>query len=442
MSPPVRAVPSDETLPDKVDVVVIGGGVSGVAAAWELARAGLRVALVEKGVIAGEQSSRNWGWCRQQNRDERELPLSIEAMRIWDTLRQETGEDLGFRRAGLVYGTNDPADLERWETWRRMARGYGVESHVLTSAETATLLPGNARTWLGGVHSPTDGRAEPAVAVPALAAASRRLGVTIHQACAARELEISAGRVSGVITEKGRIGCDAALVAGGAWAGMLLRHHGVTFLQASIQSTCFATAPAASVTEGGVFMQDVSLRRREDGGYTVGLSGYGRLHVAPMGIAQARPFWKTFLARRKGLSLSIGRPFLDGPDSLQRWSADGPSPFEKTRILDPKPEKRLVKGALDRLAVAYPAMKGIEVAQAWGGMVDCTPDAIPVIGPVKSVPGLHVSAGHTGHGFGVGPAVGRLSADLIRGVAPIVDPSPFRYERMIDGTDLGAMGMM
>ena len=87
-------------------------------------------------------------------------------------------------------------------------------------------------------------------------------------------------------------------------------------------------------------------------------------------------------------------------------------------------------------------MKGIEVAQAWGGMVDCTPDAIPVIGPVKSVPGLHVSAGHTGHGFGVGPAAGRLSADLLRGVAPIVDPSPFRYERMIDGTDLGAMGIM
>lgn len=287
---------------------------------------------------------------------------------------------------------------------------------------------------------PSDGRAEPALAVPALAAASRRHGVTIHQNCAARELEISAGRVSGVITEKGRIGCDAALVAGGAWAGMLLRHHGVTFLQASIQSTCFATAPAPSVTEGGVFMQDVSLRRREDGGYTVGLSGYGRLHVAPMGIAQARPFWKTFLARRKGLSLSIGRPFLDGPDSLQRWSADGPSPFEKTRILDPGPEA-------PGQGRARPAGRGLSRDEGDRGRPGLGrdrrlhPDAIPVIGPVKSVPGLHVSAGHTGHGFGVGPAAGRLSADLIRGV-PIVDPTPFRYERMIDGTDLGAIGMM
>jgi len=151
MPAPLKQVESSTRLPLSADVVVIGGGIVGTFTAYYLAQRGVSVALLEKGRIGGEQSSRNWGWCRQQNRDERELPLSIAAMRIWDTLRQETGEDLGFRRAGLVYGTNDPADLERWETWERMARGYGVESHVLTSAETARLLPGNARTWLGGV---------------------------------------------------------------------------------------------------------------------------------------------------------------------------------------------------------------------------------------------------------------------------------------------------
>ena len=81
-------------------------------------------------------------------------------------------------------------------------------------------------------------------------------------------------------------------------------------------------------------------------------------------------------------------------------------------------------------------------AGPWGGMVDCTPDAIPVIGPVLSRPGVYISAGHTGHGFGIGPAAGRLAADLIRGDTPSVDPRPFRYERMIDGSDLGSMGMM
>ena len=108
--------------------------------------------------------------------------------------------------------------------------------------------------------------------MPALAKAARKLGATIIQHCAARELEMSGGSVSGVITEKGRIRCSAVLVAGGAWSGMFLRHHGLRFLQASVKSTSFFTVPARAVTDGGVAMENVTIRRRLDGGYTVGLT--------------------------------------------------------------------------------------------------------------------------------------------------------------------------
>lgn len=438
----VQPVVSDPVLPEAVDVVVIGGGVAGIAAAWELARRGSRVAVVEKGAMSAEQSGRNWGWCRQQNRDERELPLAMLALRLWPTLRQEAGADLGFRRTGLVYASNSDADIAQWEAWGRMARPYGVDTRMLTSAELADLLPGHALSWKGGVHSPTDGRAEPSLAVPVLAEAARRAGATLHQACAARAIDFAGGRVCGVITEHGRIRCDAVLVAGGAWTGMLLRHHGLKFLQASIQSTSFATVPGPVVTEGGFSMPDLTLRRRLDGGYTVGLSGFGTLHVAPMGIAQARPFWGTFRKRRAKLRFTIGSTFLDGPDSYRRWTPDGISPFELVRVLDPAPDGRLLRQGLAGLAEAYPALAGIGIAQSWGGMVDCTPDGIPVIGAVGSRPGLFVSAGFTGHGFGIGPAAGVLAAELIRGDAPSVDPRPFRYERMVDGGDLGDMGMM
>jgi glycine/D-amino acid oxidase-like deaminating enzyme len=433
---------SDESLPAEVDVVVIGGGIVGVMAAWTLAQRGNKVALVEKGVVGGEQSSRNWGWCRQQNRDIRELPLAQLSLRMWETLAQEAGADLGFRRTGLIYATTNPKDIEGWEIWGKKAAELGFKSSLLTAQQVSELLPGNTRQWIGGVNSPTDGRAEPELAAPAIAAAARRLGVTIHQNCAARELETMAGRISGVVTEKGLIRCSAVLVAGGAWSGMFLRHHDVTFIQASVLATSFYTNTAPEVTTGNISMQDVTFRRRVDGGYTVGLSGAGKIPVSPMGIMQFRPFRKMFMSMGRSLRFTIGKSFFTGPESLHKWKADSKSPFEFNRVLNPEADSNLVAKGIARLVAAYPALAGIQAARAWGGMMDSTPDLIPVISPVRNRPGLFVASGFSGHGFGIGPAGGRLAADLIRGDTPCVDPRPFRYERMTDGTDLEVASMM
>jgi len=442
MSPPVRKIESNAEFPKTADVVVLGGGIAGVATAYELAKRGTSVALIEKGRIAGEQSSRNWGWCRQQNRDPRELPLAQLALRKWENLNTEFGEETGFRRSGLIYATTNQADLDTWERWGRIARELGTNTRTLSRAETTALLPGNSRTWLGGVQSPTDGRAEPELATPAIARAAQKLGAVLVQNCAVRELETSGGGISGVITEKGLIRCSAVLIAGGAWTGMFLRHHGLRFLQASVKSTSFYTIPAKAVTDGGVAMENVTMRRRLDGGYTVGLTGQGQLQISPWGILQARAFWPTFQARRKGLTFGISRQFFEGPEAICRWSADSLSPFERVRTLDPSPDPHLVERGIARLVAAYPELAGIRPAQSWGGMVDSTPDAIPVISGVAERPGLFISSGFSGHGFGIGPAAGMLAADLIRGDPPCVDPTPYRYERMIDGTNLGKPGMM
>jgi glycine/D-amino acid oxidase-like deaminating enzyme len=442
MSPPVKPVVSDPALPAAADVVVIGAGMAGSAAAYALARKGLSVALLDKGCVAGEQTSRNWGWCRQQHRDLRELPLAQKSLQMWGDLAAELGVDPGFRRTGLIYVTTRPADLAQWEAWTLKAREYQMHSRVLTPAEAKALTPGSTVDWIGGVHSPTDGRAEPSLAGPAIAEAARKHGATIHQDCAARGLETEAGKVSGVITEKGPIRTQAVLLAGGAWSGLFCRRHGLRLPQAGVKSTSFSTQPAPEVATGGLSMPDVTIRRRLDGGYSVGLGGRGLLQLSPQGLMYARDFWPTFKARRWGLKFSVGGSFFDGPEMLARWSFDKPTPFERHRTLDPGADPKLVQLGLTRLGEHYPALKGLKVAHAWGGFIDSTPDGIPVISAVDTLPGLYISAGYSGHGFGIGPGAGRLAADLVAGDPPIVDPHPFRYSRMIDGTDLGAPGMM
>ncbi len=442
MSPPVKRISSDEKLPPAADIVIIGAGIAGCSAAYALARKGHSVALLDKGNVCGEQSSRNWGWCRQQNRDLRELPLAMHSVAMWDSLNEELGADTGFRRTGLIYVTRNPAELAEWEAWINRAREFQFHSRILSAAEAKAMTPGSTEDWIGGLHSPSDGRAEPAMAGPTIAEGARKHGATIHQDCAVRGLEISAGRVSGVVTEKGRIGASAVLCAGGAWASLFCRNEGLRLAQACVKSTSFFTEPAEEVTPGGLAMSDVTIRRRLDGGYTVGLSGRGLLEITPQGLLYSRQFWPMFKKRRAKLKFSLGRGFFSGPQSFTRWKLDQTSPFERMRTLDPPPDPALVRMGLDRLGEVYPVFKTLKVAQSWGGLIDCTPDAVPVISAVDSLPGLFLSTGFSGHGFGTGPGAGRLAADLIAGDTPIVDPHPYRYSRMIDGTDLGAPGMM
>ncbi len=444
MSPPVTRIHSDETLPPQADVVVIGGGVAGITAAYNLAKKGHSVAVVEKGYVAGEQSSRNWGWCRQQNRDLRELPLAQRALEMWKGMNEELGAETGFRHTGLVYVTTKPSDLAAWSGWIDKAREMQMHSRVLSAAEAKEMSPGSTENWIGGVHSPSDGKAEPALAVPAFAEAARRLGVTINQDCAARGLETTAGRVSAVVTEKGTIRTSSVLVAGGVWTSMFCRHHGIDMPLAGVQSTSMFTAPISGpdITLGGISTPDVTFRRRLDGGYTIGISGRGLLRLSPQGMMYAKPFWRTFKKRHKLLTITADKTFFAGPEALMRWSNDSISPFERMRTFDPPPQEKLITFALKRIAEIYPQLADVKIVQKYGGLIDFTPDWVPVISPIDKLPGLYVSAGYSGHGFGVGPSAGKLAADLITGDAPIVDPHPYRYSRLVDGSDLGEPGLM
>jgi glycine/D-amino acid oxidase-like deaminating enzyme len=280
------------------------------------------------------------------------------------------------------------------------------------------------------VVSPQDGRAEPGLAAPALARAARALGAHVVQDCAVRGLDTTGGRISGVFTEHGHVRTQAVILAGGAWSSMFLRRHGIDLPMSSVHSTVFATTPAAQVTPGGFYSADYCLTPLPDGGYIVAAKARTRLEVTPAGIRYARQFWRSLLSNRKLVDLRFGRSFFQGPDTIHaNWRFDRPTVFERMRVLDATPNLAIVEPALREIVAACPELAGIQAARVWAGWIDLTPDVVPVIDNPPALPGLTIATGLSGHGFGIGPAIGELAAQLATGVTPLVDASPLRLAR-------------
>jgi glycine/D-amino acid oxidase-like deaminating enzyme len=429
MSPPLKLIQTSSKLPASADVVVIGGGIIGVFAAYFMAKRGVSVALIEKGHIGGEQSSRNWGWCRQQNRDARELPLATKSLELWEQFAADTGEDTGFKRCGLLYLSNDEVEVSRWADWGVFAKTVGVTTHVLSSREATERGAASGREWKGGVYSPTDGTADPGKAAPAVAAALIKLGGSIHQQCAARGIELEAGRVSGVVTEAGVIKTKTVVMAGGAWASSFCRQLGIRFPQASIRQSILSVAPIDETLPPAIYLGGVSATRRNDGRYALAISGRARVDPTGQFLRFAPEFVPMFAKRWTSLLPGGLEGIRGGHETLGRWRLDAPTPMERVRVLDPKPDPATIKDTRRRVIELLPQLKDAKITDAWAGFVDSTPDGVPGIGEVPGVPGFILAAGFSGHGFGIGPGAGHLVADLATGAKPIVDPKPYQPER-------------
>ena len=153
--------------------------------------------------------------------------------------------------------------------------------------------------------------------------------------------------------------------------------------------------------------------------------------IVPDSFRFARDFLPALKSEWRSLSFRLGKRFVEEAKRPRRWALDEKTPFEDCRVLDPVPDTKLANRALTNLQRAFPFFGKAEVEQYWGGMIDVTPDAVPVISPVATRPGFFIASGFSGHGFGIAPAAGQLAADLVMGSAtPIVDPAPFSIGRL------------
>lgn len=430
MTKTLDSVNTTDALPDSTTVAIIGGGIIGVTAALTLAERNIPVVLLEKGHIAGEQSSRNLGWVRKTSRHAADVPLALAADRLWTEMPQRIGQSVGYKQCGIMFLAQAEERMAIYEAWLNSVQSLSLGSQLLSAKEIDQLVPHGQGKWAGGIYTPSDGRAEPSIAVSAMAKSAIAKGAILVQNCAVRTLSTSGGKVSGVVTEKGEIRCDHVLLAGGAWSRRFLGNLGISLPTLPVVASVLRTRPMEGPTDISVGGPDFSFRKHQDGGFII--TQRSALN-APLTLDHLLIGWRylgQLRAQGGALRVSLGREFFEDLALARRWSANNRSPFEKVRTRDPRVNPDLNQEALTNLRKVWPIFDKAEIEEAWAGVIDITPDSNPVIDHIETHPGLTVATGFSGHGFGTGPAAGHLAADLVSNADPIVDTSTYRFDRL------------
>ncbi len=418
----------------RADVVVVGAGIVGCSAAWHLARAGAEVILLDKGEVAFEQSSRNWGWVRQVGRDLRELPMAQLSRRLWSTLEEETGASIGWASEGNLHLGYSREEMKVFEEWSRAARNLDLDTEVVGRQDADNLFPGLDDEHVGGIFSPLDGGADPHRAAPAIASAAEREGARIHTGCAVRSFERSGRRITALQTETGRIETSTVVVAAGAWSSRLLWPLGVHLPQRRIHATVSATAPMPVTTRRIVWARHLAMRPDHEGSFI--LAGGGGRVPADLETLRFRALFRGSeldTSRREEVHLGFGREALR--DAAAALRGGSKAIWSRVRAEEPPPDPTSVAQAQARFRKIYRPAHAATESRRWAGYIDYTPDAVPVIDRPVEVPGLVVATGFSGHGFMLGPAGGLLAAELALGKETSVDLHSLRLSRFAEGAD-------
>ena len=430
-APSSAAAPASS--PASADVVVVGGGIAGTASAWYLARRGLSVVVCEKGEVGAEQSTRNWGFVRQQGRDPAELPLMMECNRIWCGLERELNDDLEWIRAGNLVTFATEHERERWGEWAAFANAQGLDTRVLDRREVDAIVPENRMPILGAVYTPSDGQAEPRKVMPALRRAAEGRGVTFLTGCAVFAIDVEGGAVSGVTTERGRIRAPVVVCAAGVWSSRLLGFLDLGLPTVWIRGSVARTTPVPVVSHAATW-SGVAFRQRRDGSMNVATRSADHDVIIDSILAFPR-FRSSFRQHGRNLRLHLRKLFFQ--TLAGRFSQDAfARELVRHRTLDPEPNRAVLDEVLARIREVIPQAAGARIERTWAGYIDMTPDLLPVIDRLDAPDGLVLATGLSGHGFGMGPIVGRLVSELVVDGRASMDLSAFRFARFTDGSEL------
>lgn len=367
------------------DIIVIGGGITGLATACALADAGLGVSLLEARQLGAMASTWTLGGVRQSGRDPAELPLARAAVAQWAEWHQILGAETGYRRRGNLRLARNAGEAETIRAMVKAQRALGLELEFLDDLkEIRSIAPAIGDGVVAASYCPDDGHADPDLTIAALAGCARRRGVILQERMPALRLLVQAGRVIGVETPVGRLYADRVIVACGLQSVALLEPLGLGLPMVAKRVCVMQTTPQAPAFEQvfGVANADCAGRQEIDGRFRV--------------------------------TTGIG----DWPGDPARWSEAAL-----------RPSFADAAGLIARTVPILPLLAAAGLERVWGGLIDLTPDALPVLDAPDTCPGLVIGAGFSGHGFGIGPVSGQILRALALGEATPFALAPFRLDR-------------
>lgn len=373
-------------MPEKADIVIIGGGVMGCAIAYNLAKEGLKPVVIEKSDIGGEASGSNGGGVRQSARNLKEMPLAMESIQIYGQLHEELGMDVEYVREGNLRLCTSEEELATMRKSVESQKTVGLELEMLDRQQVLEINPHVGAQVIGASYCPTDGHANPFLVTYGFFLKAKSLGARFHTHEAAREIRLQKGRVTAVITDKNTFETDLVVDAAGIAGRKVANMVGLDFPMRPLFSEALITEPYP-------------------------------------------PLFKQMIGHAKGLF--YGRQTVHGPFF---WG--GFVGTEQFIHREGKPLFHFIGPAISQLVIDFfPVIKKLHVIRTWSGLIAQMSDGIPVLGFAQEVPGFIMATGFSGHGFGLAPVIGRLISELIMDCKTSIPISDFCYGRFNKGSD-------
>jgi sarcosine oxidase subunit beta len=381
----------DHLMTTLIDVIVVGGGINGASIAFNLAKEGLKVILIEKDFIAAGPTGRSSAIVRQHYSHEVTARMALRSLRIFQNFDDAVGGDPGFQQTGFLLAAR-PEDVEQLTANVALQQAVGINTRVVSPEEVRELEPHISIEGIAAAaYEPESGYADPAATTMAYAQRARDLGASLHVGTRVLSLLGERERVTGVATDKGTFQAGAVVVAAGPWSPLITETVGIRLpIKASRH-------------------QVITYRRPDE---------FER-HMVYAGFADA-----IYLRPETGQLMLVG--------SIEPEEAEdevpNPDSFNERVDFD------VVAEFSERVARRYPVMERGTSAGGWASLYDITPDWHHIMGSLPGVEGLYCAAGGSGHGFKLGPAVGEMMADLIiNGEKPEADINLFSFRRFAEG---------